>query len=97
MKTNEDVVWDIIKYFFSYLRYLTLSKEEKIEINICLIKDKYWFQELMIAEPSKLKLIEEDEEIRRYLSSRKMVRKLQGDKEERQRFKGILNDRLNCY
>ena len=51
----------------------------------------------MIAEPSKLKLIEEDEEVRRYLSSRKMVRKLQGDKEERQRFKGILNDRLNCY
>jgi len=34
----------------------------------------------MIAEPSKLKLIEEDEEIRRYLSSRKIIRKLQGDK-----------------
>ncbi|MGE7909798.1 hypothetical protein [Lysinibacillus xylanilyticus] len=97
MKTNEEAVWDIIKYFFSYLKYLTLSKEEKIEINIILIKDKYWFHELLIAEPSMLKLIEEDKEIRRYLSSRKMVRKLHGDKEERQRFKGYLNDRLNCY
>lgn len=26
-----------------------------------------------------------------------MVRKLQGDKEERQRLKGYLNDRLICY
>lgn len=51
----------------------------------------------MFAEPSILKLVEGDKEIRRYFSSRKMVRKLLSDKEERQRFKGLLNDRLNCY
>jgi len=97
MKTNEEAVWGIIKNIFSYVRYLALSKEEKTEINISLVKDKYWFQELMVTVPSILKLIEGDEEIRRYLSSRKMVRKLLRDKEERQRFKGFLNDRLNCY
>ncbi|MEY9978956.1 hypothetical protein [Lysinibacillus sp. RC79] len=97
MKTNEEAVWGIIKKKFSYVRYLTLSKDEKTEINISLVKDKYWFQELMITEPSILKLIEGDEEIRRYLSSRKMVRKLLRDNEERQRFKGFLNERLNCY
>ncbi|MFT9819843.1 hypothetical protein [Lysinibacillus sp. NPDC056185] len=90
MKTNEEAVWGIIKNIFSYVRYLTLSKEEKTEINISLVKDKYWFQELMNTEPSILKLIEGDEEIRRYLSSRKMVRKLLRDKEERLRFKGFL-------
>ena len=49
----------------------------------------------MNTEPSILKLIEGDEEIRRYLSSRKMVRKLLRDKEERLHFKGFLIDRLN--
>ncbi|MGE7689464.1 hypothetical protein ACQKMI_09645 [Lysinibacillus sp. NPDC097214] len=94
MQTNEEAIWGISKNIFSYVRYLTLSKEEKTKINISLVKEKYWFQELMITEPSVLKLIEGDEEIRGYLSSRKMVRKLLRDKEERQRFKGLLNDRL---
>jgi hypothetical protein len=97
MKTNEEAIWGIIKDIFSYVKYITLSKEEKTEVNISLVKEKYWFQELMLTEPSILKLVEGDKEIRRYFSSRKMVRKLLRDKEERQRFKGLLNDRLNCY
>ncbi|MGG2072849.1 MULTISPECIES: hypothetical protein [Lysinibacillus] len=95
MKTNEEVAWRIIKNTFAYLKYLTLSKEEKTEVNISLVQEKYWFQELVIAQPSILKLIEGDKEIRQYFSSRKMVRKLLRDKEERQRFKGLLNDKLN--
>ncbi|MFJ5770150.1 hypothetical protein [Psychrobacillus sp. NPDC093180] len=95
MKTNEQAIWGIIKDVFSYVKYLTLSKEEKTEVNIRLVKDKYWFQELMLNEPSILKLVDGDKEFRRYFSSRKMVRKLLRDKEERQRFKGLLNDRLN--
>ncbi|SES46425.1 hypothetical protein [Psychrobacillus sp. OK032] len=97
MKTNEEAIWGMIKDTFSYVKYITLSKEEKTEVNISLVKEKYWFQELMFTEPSILKLVEGDKEIRRYFSSRKMVRKLLRDKEERQRFKGLLNDRLNCY
>ena len=97
MKTNEEAIWGIIKDIFSYVKYLTLSKEEKTEVNISLVKEKYWFQELMFTEPSILKLVEGDKEVRRFFSSRKMVRKLLRDKEERKRFKGLLNDRLNCY
>lgn len=97
MKTNEEAIWGIIKDIFSYVKYLSLSKEEKTEVNISLVKEKLWFQELMITEPAIPKMIEEDKEIRQYFSSRKMVRKLLRDKEERQRFKGLLNDRLNCY
>ncbi|MDI2587058.1 hypothetical protein OR571_08060 [Psychrobacillus sp. NEAU-3TGS] len=94
---NEESVWGIIKDVFSYVKYLTLTKEEKTEVNLSLVKEKHWFQELMFTEPSILKLVEGDKEIRRYFSSRKMVRKLLNDKEERQRFKGLLSDRLNCY
>lgn len=97
MKTNEEAIWGIIKDIFSYVKYLTLSKEEKTEVNISLVKEKYWFQELMFTEPSILKLVEGDKEVRRYFSSRKMVRKLLRDKEERKRFKRLINDRLNCY
>jgi hypothetical protein len=95
MKTNEEAIWGIIKNTFSYVKYLTLSKEEKTEVNISLVQEKYWFQELVITQPSILKVIDGDKEIRQYLSSRKMVRKLLRNKEERQRFKGLLNDRLN--
>ena len=97
MKTNEEAIWGIIKDIFSYVKYLILSKEEKTEVNISLVKEKYWFQELMFTEPSILKLVEGDKEVRRYFSSRKMVRKLLRDKEERKRFKRLINDRLNCY
>ena len=97
MKTNEEAIWGIVKEIFSYVKYLTLSKEEKTEVNISLVKEKYWFQELMFTEPSILKLVEGDKEVRRYFSSRKMVRKLLRDKEERKRFKRLINDRLNCY
>ena len=97
MKMNEEAIWGIIKDIYSYVKYLTLSKEEKTEVNISLVKEKYWFQELMFTEPSILKLVEGDKEVRRYFSSRKMVRKLLRDKEERKRFKRLINDRLNCY
>ena len=36
MKTNEEALWGIIKDIFSYVKYLTLSKEEKTEVNISL-------------------------------------------------------------
>ncbi|WP_397538170.1 hypothetical protein [Rummeliibacillus pycnus] len=95
MKTNEEAIWGIIKNIFSYVKYLTLSKEEKTEVNISLVKEKYWFQELVITQPSVLKLIEGDKEIRQYFSSRKRVRNLLRDKKERQRFKGLLKGKLN--
>lgn len=49
----------------------------------------------MITQPSILKVIDGDKEIRQYFSSRKMVRKLLRDKQEQRRFKGLLSDRLN--
>ncbi|KZE64339.1 hypothetical protein AWM68_14740 [Fictibacillus phosphorivorans] len=94
MKTNEEAIWQMIKDTFAYFKYLTLSKETKTEMNINLVKEKYWFQQLVIKQPSILKMIEGDKEIREYFSSRKMVRKLLSDKEERQRFKDLLNDKM---
>ena len=95
MKTNEAVILETIKDTFSYLKYLNLSKERKTEVNVSLVKEKYWFQELVNKQPSILKLIEDDKEIRQYFSSRKKVRKLLRDKDERKFFKGLLNDKLN--
>jgi hypothetical protein len=83
----------MIKDIFAYFKYLTLSKEAKIEMNINLVKEKYWFQQLVINQPSTLKRIEEDKVMREYFSSRKMVRKLLRNKEERQRFKDFFNDK----
>ena len=87
MKTNEEAIWRIIKNTFAYVKYITLAKEEKTEVNISLVQEKYWFQKLVIAQPSILKLMEGDKEIREYFSSRKTVRKLLRDKEGRQRFR----------
>ncbi|WP_342573891.1 hypothetical protein MHH37_16755 [Solibacillus sp. FSL K6-1781] len=94
MKTNEETIWETIKDTFAYIKYLTLSKERKIEVNISLVQEKYWFQELIIINPSILTLIKEDNEIREYFLSRKMVRKLLRDKNERKLFKELLTDRL---
>jgi hypothetical protein len=97
MKTNEVAIWETVKEFFVYIKYLFLSKEAKFQSNINLVKEKYWFQQLVNNEPSILTVIQGDKELRTYFSSRKMVRKLLRDKEERQRFKGLINDKLNRY
>ncbi|MDM5199813.1 hypothetical protein QUF79_17505 [Fictibacillus enclensis] len=97
MKTNEEAIWEIIKETFANIKDLFLSKEAKFENNKKLVREIYWFQQLENNEPSIFKIIEGDKELREYFSSRKMVRKLLRDKEERQRFKGLLNDKLNCY
>ncbi|MFL0583242.1 hypothetical protein ACH0B6_11745 [Solibacillus silvestris] len=38
MKTNEETIWETIKDTFAYIKYLTLSKERKIEGNINLVQ-----------------------------------------------------------
>ncbi|RDI42224.1 hypothetical protein [Falsibacillus pallidus] len=92
---NEEAIWEIIKDIFGYLKYLTLSKEAKIIANFNLIKNKYWFEQLVNNQPSILKLIEEDDDIREYFASRKNVRSLLSSKKDRQHFKNLLNQKIN--
>ena len=67
MKNKRRSNLGIIKNTFSYVKYLTLSeREEKTEVNISLVQEKYWFQELVITQPSILKVIDDDKEIRQY-------------------------------
>ena len=36
MKINEQVIWELIKYIFSYIQYIFLSKKGKLESNLRL-------------------------------------------------------------
>ncbi|WP_181884409.1 hypothetical protein [Neobacillus piezotolerans] len=87
MKSNEEAIADIIKDVFSYIKYLFLSKEEKCAANLGLVNEKYWFQELMNNKPRLKDLLEKDMQFKEYFSSRKNVRKLLRDKDERAMFK----------
>ncbi|MGE6376060.1 hypothetical protein [Peribacillus muralis] len=90
MKTNDEATWEIIKDIFTYIKYNFLSKERKFSSNVSLVKEKYWFQELLKNKPAINRVIEEDKELREYFSSRKKVRKLLRDKEERNNFKKLI-------
>ncbi|PIC70608.1 hypothetical protein [Sporosarcina sp. P17b] len=87
MKTNDRAIWEIIKDIFTYINYIFLSKERRLSSNISLVKEKYWFRKLSERNPNIYLVIEEDKELKDYLSSRKKVRKLLRDKNERQNFK----------
>ncbi len=84
----------IFKDILSYIKYLFLSKEDKLESNLRLVKEKYWFQQLVEHQPSILDIIERDNDFKAYFSSRKKVWKLLRDTEERQRFKSCLKEKL---
>ena len=38
MKINEQVIWELIKYIFSYIQYIFLSKKGKLESNLRFVK-----------------------------------------------------------
>ena len=92
MKINEQVIWELIKYIFSYIQYIFLSKKGKLESNLRLVKEKHWFQQLVDQQPNILNIIEADKDLKDYFSKRKKVRKLLRDKEERQNFKNWLGN-----
>ncbi|PIC83580.1 hypothetical protein [Sporosarcina sp. P1] len=87
MKTNDRAIWEMIKDTFTYINYIFLSNERRLSSNVSLVKEKYWFRKLSESNPSINSLIEEDKELKDYFSSRKKVRKLLRDKNERQNFK----------
>ncbi|PIC69368.1 hypothetical protein CSV77_13835 [Sporosarcina sp. P16b] len=87
MKTNDRAIWEIIKDIFTYINYIFLSRERRLSSNISLVKEKYWFRKLSERNLNIYLVIEEDKELKDYLSSRKKVRKLLRDKNERQNFK----------
>lgn len=75
MKINEQVIWELIKYIFSYIQYIFLSKKGKLESNLRLVKDKHWFQQLVDQHPNILDRIEADKDLKDYFSKRKKVKK----------------------
>ncbi|MEI2467725.1 hypothetical protein [Niallia taxi] len=91
MKTNDEALLVIFKYISTYIRYIFLpSKRKKVFINVSLVKEKYWFQKLLKNNPVISRLLEKDKELKDYFSSRKKVRKLLRDKEERKNFKKLI-------
>lgn len=87
MKTNDRAIWEITKDILTYINYIFLSKERRLSSNVSLVKEKYWFRKLSEKNPNIYLMLEEDKELKDYLSSRKKVRKLLRDKNERQNFK----------
>lgn len=94
MRTNDEAIWETFKDIFFYINYLFISKEDKLESNLRLVREKYWFQQIVEHQPSILEIIESDNHLKAYFSSRKKVRKLLRDREERQRFKSCLEDKV---
>lgn len=90
MKTNDEALWEIIKDIIIYIKYIFLSKERKFAFNLNLIQEKYWYQKLLENKPAINKVIEGDRELKDYISSRKKVRKMLRDKDERQHFKKLV-------
>ena len=94
MKTNDVALWEIIKDIITYIKYIFLSKERKFAFNLNLIQEKYWYQKLLENKPAINKVIEGDRELKKHISSRKKVRKMLRDKDERQHFKNWLEAKL---
>lgn len=90
LKTNDEALLVIFKYISTYIRYIFLPSERKFLSNVSLVKKKYWFQKLLKNNPAISRLLEEDKELKDYFSSRKKVRKLLRDKEERKNFKKLI-------
>jgi len=83
---DEQGLWELIKDSLSYCKYFFLSREQKRAFNVRSVQERYWFQQLVKEHPSISTFIEEDQEFRAYFSSRKRVRKLLRNKDERTRF-----------
>ncbi|WP_053366485.1 hypothetical protein [Bacillus sp. FJAT-27245] len=92
-RSIEEAIVEIIKDLFIYIKYLFLSKEEKLQQNLLLVKERYWFQQLLLDRPALNKLLDQDIELKHYFSSRKNVRKLLRDKGERSRFKSWIQNK----
>ncbi|PUB14555.1 hypothetical protein [Paenisporosarcina sp. OV554] len=94
-KQDSEAIWDIFKEIVSLIRYCFLSNEDKFEFNLKQLKEKYWFEQLLLKVPYLLPLIEEDKELRDYLTSRKNVNSLLREKDERKKFKEWLEIKSN--
>ena len=77
-----------------FIKYIFLSKERKSAFNLNLIQGKNWYQKLLENKPAINKVIEGDRELNDYISSRKKVRKMLKNKDERQHFKNWLEAKL---
>jgi hypothetical protein len=86
--------WDTFKEIASLIRYYFLSNEAKFEFNLKQLKEKYWFEQMLKVSTIN-QLIEEDKELRVYLTSRKNVRSLLRDKNERKKFKEWVSYKSN--
>ncbi|MDX1699358.1 MAG: hypothetical protein R3250_02010 [Melioribacteraceae bacterium] len=91
---NSNEIWGIFKEIASEIRYYFLSDEAKFEFNLKQLKEKYWFEQ-MLKVLTINRLIEEDKEIRVYLTSRKNARSLLRDKYERKKFKAWVEYKSN--
>ena len=91
---NSNEIWGIFKEIASEIRYYFLSNEAKFEFNLKQLKEKYWFEQMLKVSTIN-QLIEEDKEIRVYLTSRKNVRSLLRDKNERKKFKEWVDNKSN--
>ena len=92
---NSKAIWDIFKEIVSLIRYRFFSDEDKFAFNLKQLKEKYWFEQLLLKVPTIIQLIEEDGELRDYLTSRKNVRSLLREKDERKKFKDWLENKSN--
>lgn len=91
---NSNEIWDIFKEIASLIRYRFLSNESKFEFNLKQLSEKYWFQQMLKVSTIN-QLIQEDTELRGYLTSRKNVRSLLRDKDERKKFKEWVDNKSN--
>ena len=91
---NSNEIWKIFKEIASLIRYHFLSKEAKFEFNLKQLREKYWFEQMLKISTIN-QLIEKDKELRVYLTSRKNVRSLFRDKDERKKFKEWVDKKSN--
>ena len=85
----------IIKEIGLRIRFWFLSDEEKFKHNLGLLKQKYWFQEMLMNKATLEKVIVENHEIKNYLISSKNTRKLLHNSQERKKFKEWLEEKHN--
>ncbi|KRE40902.1 hypothetical protein [Paenibacillus sp. Soil522] len=71
------------------------SDGEKFKHNLGLLKQKYWFQEMLMNKATLEKVILENHEIKNYLTSSKNTRKLLHNSQERKKFKERLEEKHN--
>jgi hypothetical protein len=83
-----------LKSILGRIKYSFLSKDQKIEFNLSQLQKKYWFEQLVSEDPSVVKLIKNDSELRVYLTSTRTLKKVLHNSEERKKFKEMINQKL---